>query len=282
MPESRPASFPEIPFADAAGDVRLIYDAISEALGVGLVNLVYRHLATRPGCLEWTWSLLGPSLQDGTLARHGERLIGVAAGNADAARAGAAVSLGSLGLDAGDAAGVLRTIDAYNRANPVNAVAFRLLRIAVDNDFAAPRFAPPAPTGTRLDPLLPMATFDGLPAPTLDLLRRLAAQTVGEDAPMIPSLFRHFTDWPELLEAFSEIFRALGESAERTALVARVMAAAEESAGAVFGNLPDSGDEAVRLAPPLRAAVAETAENFVPAICNMIVIGGLLRRSLTE
>ena len=278
MPETQP--FPEVPFAEATGDVRLIYDAISEALGVGLVNLVYRHLATRPGCLEWTWSLLGRNLQDGTLARHGERLVALVGESADSAHTGQAISLAGLGLNEGDAASVLRTIDAYNRANPVNAVAFQLLRMAVKDDLAAPRFVPPSPGRARLDALLPMAAFDGLPAATHDLLRRLAAQTVGADAPMIPSLFRHFTDWPELLEAFSEIFRALGDSVEQKALVARVMAAAEEYAGAVFGDLPDSGDGAVRLAPPLRAAVAETAENFVPAICNMIVIGAMLRPNL--
>ena len=281
MAEARPEPLPEIPFADATGDVRLIYDAISEALGVGLVNLVYRHLATRPGCLEWTWSVLGPSLQDGTLARHAERLIAMVGGNADAGHPGAAVSLGRLGFDSRDAASVLRTIDAYNRANPVNAVAFRLLRFAVDNDLAAPRFTSPPPAGPRLDALLPMAAFDGLPRPTLDLLHRLATQTVGEDTPMIPSLFRHFTDWPELLNAFSEIFRALGGSAERTAVVAQIMAAAEECASTIFDDLAESGGTE-RLAPPLRTAVTETAENFVPAICNMIVIGGLLRRSLIE
>lgn len=278
MPETQP--FPEIPFAEATGDIRLIYDAISQALGVGLVNLVYRHLATKPGCLEWTWSLLGPNLQDGTLARHGERLVALVGENTGAVYAGPAISLASLGLDDGDAASVLRTIDAYNRANPVNAVAFQLLRMTVKGDFAAPRYVAPSPGRAKLDALLPMAAFDGLPATTHDLLRRLAAQTVGADAPMIPSLFRHFTDWPNLLEAFSEIFRVLGDSAEREALVTRVMAAAGEQAGAILDDLPDSGDGAVRLAPPLRTTVAETATNFVPAICNMIVIGAMLRPNL--
>ncbi len=278
MPETQP--FPEIPFAEATGDIRLIYDAISEALGVGLVNLVYRHLATKQGCLEWTWSLLGPNLQDGTLARHGERLVALVGENAGAAHASPAISLASLGLDDRDAASVLCTIDAYNRANPVNAVAFQLLHMAVKGDFAAPRYVAPPRGRASLDALLPIAAFDGLPTATHDLLRQLAVQTVGANAPMIPSLFRHFTDWPNLLEAFSEIFRALGDSAEREALVARVMAAVGEQAGAVLDDLPDPGDGAVRLAPPLRTAVAETATNFVPAICNMIVIGAMLRPNL--
>ena len=52
-------SLPELRAEDAKGNIKLIYQAIENALGVRLVNLVYRHLATVPGTLEWSWGVVG-------------------------------------------------------------------------------------------------------------------------------------------------------------------------------------------------------------------------------
>lgn len=273
MAATAPASLPEVPYDAASGDIRRIYDAIAESLGVRLVNLAYRNLATTPGCLEWSWSVLGPGLRDGTFAREGRRLT-------DGGGAAPGLPTPSLrGLGPGGAAQVLRTIDAYNRANPVNAVALGALRLAVRDGRPAPPFRAPGTDGRKLDALPPIAALDALPAGTGDLLRRLALQTVGDGAAMVPSLFRHFTAWPEALAACSEIIGALGEGGRLEARTAEVARLAEGGARAVHAGAGRPGG-GVRLQPGPADAVAATAETFIPAICRMVVIGGALRRNL--
>ena len=254
----------EIPLADATGNVRLIYDAITDALGVRLVNLVFRHLATKPGCLEWSWSILEAGLRTGTFAQDAQRLV------APFERRAAGRSLSELGLRRAEAEAALRTVDAYNRANPINAVCLQVLRRAAARP--APRFRPPPPAVRELAVLLPMAPLDGLPAPTLRLLRDLARQTVG--GTIVPSIFRHFTDWPELLRALSEIledvsggFAEAGDRAEAAA--GEIAEAAILPAGG--GPVPDDA---------MREALSSAIGIFLPAICRMIVVGGHIRGAL--
>lgn len=224
MPADASVPLPEIPYAAASGGVRAVYDAIAESLGVRLVNLAYRHLATEPGCLEWTWALLGPLMRNGAFARHGRRLI---APEEIPAPAG---PLRLDGLGRADAARALRTVDAYNRANPVNAVALGTLGLALAAGRAAPPFRTPKTGGRELDEPLPIPALAELPPAAAAALRGLADRTVGEGA-LTPTLFRHFAPWPDLLSAFSESLEAPGEADRREELIARVTARAEERAG---------------------------------------------------
>ena len=260
----------EIPLADATGDVRLIYDAIADALGVRLVNLVFRHFATKPGCLEWSWSVLESGLRTGTFARDARQLV--APLTQQAVSAGRAVSLSELGLRRAEAEGVLRTVDAYNRANPINAICLQVLERAVREAHAAPRFRSPPAAARRLDALLPMAPLNGLPASTLELLHDLARLTVG--GTIVPSIFRHFTDWPDLLRAFSEILEdvsgSFAEAGDRVEASAREIAEA-----AVLPSGDGAGpDEA------MRETLSPAIGLFLPAICRMIVVGGHIRGGL--
>lgn len=258
----------EIPLADATGNVRLIYDAIADALGARLVNLAYRHLATKPGCLEWSWSVLEAGLRTGTFARDAQRLVAPLERQA----VGAGRSLSELGLRRSEAERALRTVDAYNRANPINAVCLQVLGRAVREARPAPRFRPPSAAARDLDVLLPMAPLDGLPASTLELLRDLARLTVG--GTIVPSIFRHFTDWPDLLRAFSEILEGVSggfaEAGERSAAAAGEIAeAAVLPAG--DGPVPDDA---------MREALSSAIGIFLPAICRMIAVGGHIRGGL--
>ncbi|CAN0574755.1 unnamed protein product, partial [Laminaria digitata] len=47
--QKKAAVLQEIAAENASGDIKAIYGALEQALGVRLVNLVYRHLATGPG-----------------------------------------------------------------------------------------------------------------------------------------------------------------------------------------------------------------------------------------
>ena len=69
-PLPAPATFlPEQPEAQASDAVRAIYAQIRRAAGVPMVALIFRHLATLPGAMEWAWSVIGPPLAQGQLQR---------------------------------------------------------------------------------------------------------------------------------------------------------------------------------------------------------------------
>src|SRR3546814_2598626 len=43
-----------------SSDLAALYDDIRRTLNVPFVNLVWRHLATIPGALPWTWAAVRP------------------------------------------------------------------------------------------------------------------------------------------------------------------------------------------------------------------------------
>jgi len=62
---------PAIVEAEAEGSTAAIFADIRDTLHVDVVNLIWRHLATMPGALDWVWSTLkplylGPALADFT------------------------------------------------------------------------------------------------------------------------------------------------------------------------------------------------------------------------
>ena len=67
---------PAITEAAATGEIAEIFADIRGVLGVEVVNLVWRHLATIPLALPWAWGILGPLYIDGTIAAEAAALCG--------------------------------------------------------------------------------------------------------------------------------------------------------------------------------------------------------------
>jgi hypothetical protein len=68
---------PAMPEAAASGEIAEIFADIRGVLGVAVVNLIWRHLATIPRALPWAWGTLRPLCVDGTItadtaALHGD------------------------------------------------------------------------------------------------------------------------------------------------------------------------------------------------------------------
>jgi len=61
--------FPAIAEAAATGETAEIFDDIRVTVGVRVVNLVWRHLATIDGALPWTWSAVKPLYAQGMVDR---------------------------------------------------------------------------------------------------------------------------------------------------------------------------------------------------------------------
>ena len=282
MAPPAPTGLPELPASQATGETRRIYTSIEAALGVKLVNLVYRHLATVPGALEWAWDIVGGSFRDGHLAREAASLLDGASEQRLIGGAHSVISLKKCGLTPSEATDVLETLDVYNRANPMNALSLRMVALALADGRRAPAARVYIESDKPLVALLPMGTLDGLEADTAAHLKRLSTLVTGENSGLTPSLFRHFIPWPALLKELGDWLEPLVEIDGIASLTERVTGDADAVAARIFGDLRLQGEG---LPPPggkTGEALSSTIALFLPAICSMIVIGGLLRKSLAD
>ena len=58
---------PELSERDAVGEKAAIYAEMKRLGGVPMVALIFRHLATIPGGIEWTWGAIVPAWREGRL-----------------------------------------------------------------------------------------------------------------------------------------------------------------------------------------------------------------------
>src|SRR6266850_8186345 len=64
-------SVPSVLESEARGEIADIFADIRKVLGTSVVNLIWRHLATMPGALPWTWATVRP-LYLGAAPLHAE------------------------------------------------------------------------------------------------------------------------------------------------------------------------------------------------------------------
>ena len=147
----------ELQERDATGEIARIYAEIRRLWAVPYVSSLQRHLATRPGWLEWTWAALGPAFTSGraqTAARRAADGL-VVPRLARIPREALAV----WGLDAAAQDAVRAACASFARVAPVNLVLAGLLRrlLGGERPAGAPApeaaWTPPPPLGA-LPPLV--------------------------------------------------------------------------------------------------------------------------------
>jgi hypothetical protein len=266
-------ALPEIAERDAPPEIARIYNDIRTLSGVPMVALIWRHLATVPGVLPAVWDVLGPLFRQGTVQE--------AAWSAAATSAEPAV-LEMSGLSDSDRAVFGVVLDAYNRANPVNFVAVRVLLHAADGgnaDTASTRavpagrtFVPPQPIGD-LPPMVPPAA---IPAELRVMIDGLSTDSRIDRGRVVPSLYRHLIGWPDLLREIHGALHPRVASGELAGIVQGLASAMDQEARRLASGLP---------APAILGdlpAVRETLDRFSLLIPEMVAIGLLLRRGLEE
>jgi hypothetical protein len=256
-----PGPWPEIAEAAAEGTVAAVYDGLRRALGVPMVNFIFRHMATRPGLLEWCWSILGPAYGSGAIAAG-------AAGLRRAARdalAGAAHDAPALPEP------VARLLGDYNRANPMNLIGMRIIARALDTappggggpPVAAHPMAGAAPGGQPV--ALAPAAMDAASAARV---RRLALLATGGTGWITPTLYRQLANWPEDLAGIERLIAPIVADGSLARCAASMVAAADRLAAPILAGLEWSDRPPGSLAT-LRRLIAA----FPPVMAHMTVVG---------
>jgi hypothetical protein len=273
---------PAITESAATGEIAEIFADIRQVYRVGVVNLIWRHLATFPQALPWVWQSVRPLYVDGTIEREAAVLrasIAVPEFPAFPASVIAAAGLGEHDLNQ------IRTIlAAYDRTNAMalialSAVDCKIAGMPVDGDGASASgselpFAPPPEL--RLPPLLSLSELSPATAELVLTMNRIGAK---RDDAILASMYRHLAHWPAYLALAWTMLAPLAAGTLLDGLIAHAIAQARASARRMIARLPPPPST---LTPALRDDVARALDRFAgDVIPKMVVIGAILLRTTT-
>jgi hypothetical protein len=268
---------PEVSEAAAPESTQAVYREIRRLSGVPMVALIFRHIAAYPDVLEEVWNALGPLLCAGRIQDAAWKI----ARSIDILELPPPFESGALaasGMTGNDLETVKITIDAYNRANPVNLLALLGIltriggKVATGSALTKYDWRPPTPIPGPLPDMISPGT---MAASTRQLINDFGFGDRSTLHPVVPSLFRHLAHWPNLIEALHLAllprFRD-GRIADLSHSFRRALALESIRVAAKMPAL-------VRLAA--RPELIETIDVFSGDIIPMMtVIGYAMRRSL--
>jgi hypothetical protein len=267
---------PAIAEASATGAAAEIFADIRRVLGVEMVNLIWRHLATIPYALPWAWRMLRPLYTDGTIAEEAQTLHG-----------GLALPhlpqlphdlLAAIGLDGGDLASIRNILAAYDRTNAMALVALSALLHQLDepsgttDPIVAKSPGQPAEALASI-PLLPLPGLYTLPAPVANLVLTLNRLGTRRENPVLASMYRHLAYWPGYLALSWVLIAPLDADGSLETAIADALVKARAQAARLVTRL-----RAPPIDPTTATAIRIAVEPFAgDVIAKMVVICALLR-----
>jgi hypothetical protein len=265
--------------ATATGEVAVIFADIRLVLGVDVVNLIWRHLATLPGALPWAWGVLRPLYTDGTI---GGEAIGLhnSLGMPELPAFPPEV-FASAGLVSSDLSSIRNVLAAYDRTNAMALVALSALLISLDDKpssintglSADAKPLHPAPPTLPLPVLLNLSDLSPATAELVQTLNRLGTR---RGSPILASMYRHLAHWPTYLALTWTLIAPFDSDGRLDRLIIEVVANAQLRASVCVERLHSTFSEPPE--PALAATIRKAIEPFTgDVIGKMLVICAMLR-----
>ena len=256
--------------ADATGEIAELYADIRATLGVPVVNLIWRHLATIPGGLPFAWQTVRPLYASGEIASQAQMLRSRLVVPDLAAR-------DLTGLDASEQQQISMIVRSYERSNAMNLIGLSALLASIN-----PRTAPPLPfannasvepevSGTMPDAVAVAAMHEA----TRALVLRL--HPIGGADPIMPTMYRHLSHWPGVLEQFLEVLEPLHRNGSILPAIAAANTEGLEVGAALMAQVEASRPIAsAQTCTAVDAAVSHFVDRMIG---KMVVIVAILRRA---
>ncbi len=262
---------PAIPEAEATGKTREIFEDLKATLGVSVVNLIWRHLATMDGGLEWAWAAAKPIYTSGAAGAAEARMRAALIPPMPEPLVGGALHL--VGLD-GEARRTARAVvAAYDRGNALNLMALTALVTAPSG--SAPTLASATQAQGEAVPLPPVLSEGNVSADTWRMVLALNTFGARPDEPILATLYRHLAHWPGLLALIHAGFAPLEASGEIRRSIAQARDLARFEGGGLIQLAETTGPRHAQAA----AAITEFADHV---ICRMVPIGIALGRWMDD
>lgn len=268
----------ELAERDATGELATIYAEIRHLCGVPYVSSMQRHLATRPGWLEWAWTAIRPAFASGVAQTSAWRAV-----DARPALRVPHISRAALrvfGVDDAGEASVRAVCDSFYRASPTNLVFSGLLRRLLTGDRPVgnasddAKWTPP----DALPPLPALVDVTTLPAAERGVL--LSVSTPVDGQPFVPGLYRMLAQWPAFMAHVSTTLPPHFVASETHAMCAALLRAIDAEIPRVFAALPRL--PAQPAAPPARehAGVLAALDAYRKTSPEMILFSRAIRDAL--
>ena len=272
---------PELSERDAPTEIKAIYDEIRACCRVPLVALIYRHLATQNGVLEWGWRALAPVMRSGVLSDAAEKLASVPLA-AELPLLTREKAL-ALALKPMDRAAISYIVAAYNTANPHNIIAVRVLMLLLASEEAGGQCSGDSGKPT------PLAKFPGMPSlveleempPALaELIPRLRIGSDNGSRKIVPTLYRHLAHWPDYMMDQANALIPLFQGGEIEEAATRIAAIADSNALRLGKELTINDLPGGRPTGATREQLLVTLADFAATIPEMIAVGRLMAAAL--
>ena len=260
--------------ADATGSIAELYSDIRITLGVPVVNLIWRHLATFPGALLWAWNSLRPVYDSGAISAQ-----------AAALRADLKIpplprlsghALTAVGLDENDMARIEMVQKSYERSNAMNMVAQGALLARLEGRSESASKILSASIEQPIEGEMPeLLTLDRMPPHVAAIVTDL--NRIGRRDEILASMYRHLAHWPAYLALIHAIMASYDASGRLEPLIEGAVADGRRRGAQVAQGLDTSN----RLDPSVEAEVCAAIRKFIDEpIGKMITVVPLIRASL--
>ncbi len=186
--------FPAVVEAEATGETARLFADIRATVGVRVVNLVWRHLATLDGALPWAWDAVRPLY-----------LLGMA--DAAVVRFRKVMILPTLGSLAGEEpASVDAVLASYDHSNTINLFALGALAAWLRGEAAAGGMPEQGPRLPAPDVVLPqLASEADVSAETWQRVLRLNHFGDRPQPLILASMYRHLAHAPDFLQRLETV-----------------------------------------------------------------------------
>lgn len=274
---------PAIAEADAVGDTAALFADIRATLGVPVVNLIWRHLATIPDALPWAWSALKPHYERGAIAAAADSLgcsLELPPGIASSTALDTPALLAT-GLSPADLERITMIQRSYARSNAMNIVAVETLRqhLAGGTDTApssatlSPATSREAITGTMPHVLAP----DEMTNETRDLVSAL--NRFGGRVDILPTMYRHLAHWPAYLSLLHVLLAPLHADGRLEILIGKVL----DGSRAIGAELCVALAPSRSLPAPAKSQVETALATFAAGpLCKMIAIVAIVQAAMPD
>ena len=270
---------PAITEAAATGETAIIFADLRATLGVNVVNLIWRHIATFPGALQWAWESVRPIYVSGRVGVEGRQ---IRAGFTRPALPGWSHSmLACAGIDAAGEASIGRILASYNHSNALNLAALSALVRRIDGVPAVTpidQAATDRPEDDAVEGLLPkLLALDEVAADTADLIRRINLLGDRAQGRIVASMYRHLAHWPGFLALSHVQLAPLAVDGRLDKMVGQVIALGESAGARLQAGMTE-------LPPPDSVTeVRRAAADFIQhAISKMVPVAALLSASMPK
>jgi hypothetical protein len=255
-----------------------VYGEIRRLWGLPYVSSLQRHLATRPGWLEWAWAALGPVFQDGRAQTAAWRVVRAL----DTPRLDPIPrdALRVWEVDAAGEAAIRAIAESFVRVSPVNLVLSGLLRRLLQGDRPAGGARPPSPWAPppALPPLPALVDPAAMPAAQRGVMASLGSPAGAEH--FVPGLYRMLAHWPALLAHLATVLPPRLQADATRGALRQVNERIDAEVPAIFAALPPLPDHP---APPPAgdtAAVVAALDTYRKTSPEMVLVGRMILGAL--